>query len=431
MIPAALRIPAFRRLVAGSTLSSFGSTMTYIVLPMYVWSVTGSAAAFAAMMAAEAAGTIAALPFGGVLADRLDRRRLMLVGDAIGLISVLSIIAVTRVEFWALLPLIGFVQRVCGSLVASAGPALRRDVVPDEHRAQAASLLQVGQGSASLLAPLVGVAVYVAAGIEWMLAIDAATYAISFVLIAGLRHEATRPARADKGPASPLRTFVRDLSTGVRAARRDACIGAGTAAGAFAGLGNGLLLASLIPWLERSVGASAEAFGLIVVALGASALASSLVMAKIASRVPPARLLRIGCCCTALGAMGYVGAPPMWVVAIASIAFGASNAVSAVASEVIDQLRVPSALQGRINSLQMLLFQSGFLVGSLTAGWASSIDPRLPVSAFAGTMVICAALGIRCAKLAERPVVLTAADVDDMRPLMRAGTVDADLAVSG
>jgi MFS family permease len=86
MLPGSLQIPAFRRLVAASTLSVTGSLMTFIVLPLVAWEATGSATTFGLVMTGGSIGMIVALPFGGLIADRFDRRRVMLAGDLVAIV---------------------------------------------------------------------------------------------------------------------------------------------------------------------------------------------------------------------------------------------------------------------------------------------------------------------------------------------------------
>ena len=99
-----LAIPAFRRLWAGTTLSSVGSAMTSFAIPLQVYNITRSPFAVGAIGVATAVPTLAIGLLGGSLADVLDRRRLVLF-SSVGLALISAALAVQSLAGLRLVPL--------------------------------------------------------------------------------------------------------------------------------------------------------------------------------------------------------------------------------------------------------------------------------------------------------------------------------------
>jgi MFS family permease len=78
-----LRLPNFRRLYAGQFVSGFGSALTYVVLPIEMYRLTRSAVQVRLLGVAEFVPMLVIAFAGGLLADRFDRRRLLMVTDAL------------------------------------------------------------------------------------------------------------------------------------------------------------------------------------------------------------------------------------------------------------------------------------------------------------------------------------------------------------
>src|SRR5687767_8326341 len=99
-----LRRPAYRRLLLAQAVSEVGNWLTNVALILLILRLTGHPAAAALVLLAKLAPRVLIYPFGGVLADRLDRRRLMIATDLARAGLALSLLLVQSVEglWWAL-----------------------------------------------------------------------------------------------------------------------------------------------------------------------------------------------------------------------------------------------------------------------------------------------------------------------------------------
>ena len=207
-----LRVPAFRWFFAGQAASSFGDFVVGPALAFAVLDLTGSAADIGLVLAARSVPVVAFMLFGGVLADRLPRHRVMIAADVArfagqGTMAVLLLTGHARI--WELMAL----QAVHGTASAMFTPAvsgLIRQTVPDGMRQAANALRGMSQSAAMIAGPLVATLLVVTAGSGWAVAADAATFAVSGWCLGRL----DLPGGAT--PAGATGSMLRDLRDGWR-----------------------------------------------------------------------------------------------------------------------------------------------------------------------------------------------------------------------
>ncbi|MFF2745604.1 MFS transporter [Kitasatospora sp. NPDC058048] len=152
----------FRLLWAGGLLASLGSQLASIALPLLVLRETGSAARAGAVGTVSVGALLLTMLPGGVLADRIERRRLMRICDVLGLLAVGAlVVAVLRGH--TPLPLVLLVAAAGALITGVYGPAaggLLRAVVPAGQAREASSRMQARGAAARLIGPLGGGALF-------------------------------------------------------------------------------------------------------------------------------------------------------------------------------------------------------------------------------------------------------------------------------
>jgi MFS family permease len=211
-----LRDRAIRALVASETISMTGSQMTWLVLPWFVLVTTGSPARTSVVVAAELAPVAIFGLASGAVTMRLGSRRTFLVCDgarALTLASIPTLHAFDALSFGALVALV-FATGVFMVPSASAQRVVLPELVgEDEARVgQAMSLLQTGQAVAGIAGPAVAGILITVLGAANVLYFDAASYALSFLLIALFVYPRyTAPAGDEPhGVLDGLRFLLRD-----------------------------------------------------------------------------------------------------------------------------------------------------------------------------------------------------------------------------
>jgi MFS family permease len=162
----ALAQPAFRNLWIGQALSSVGDAMVLIVIGLFVTDLTGQGSDVGLVLAAYAAPMVVFLLVGGVIADRMSRRTVMLGCDAVraGLHALVAVlIAVDAAEVWHLV-VIGALFGTAGAFFRPAYSGLVPQSVPEELIQAAQALTGASRQAAIIVGPALGGAPVMLAG---------------------------------------------------------------------------------------------------------------------------------------------------------------------------------------------------------------------------------------------------------------------------
>jgi MFS family permease len=189
---------SFRLLVVGQGVSSIGDGVAPVALSFAVLDLTGSVRDLGVILAARSLPLIVFVLVGGVLADRLPRKAMMLTSDLVragaqGTSAVLLLSGSARV--WELAVL----QAVYGAARAFFGPAstgIVPELVGGEDLQDANSLIGVAENLSLIIGPALGGVLVVAAGAGWGLAFDAAAFLVSALSLQLMRlPDVSRPER--------------------------------------------------------------------------------------------------------------------------------------------------------------------------------------------------------------------------------------------
>ncbi len=198
MSTGAWRSPSFRLLVIGQGVSSVGDGVAPVALSFAVLELTGSVSDLGVVLAARFLPLIAFVLAGGVLADRLPRKLVMLASDLVraGAQAACAVLILSgTAHVWEL----GALQALYGGAQAFFGPA-STGIVPELVEAgdlqEANSLMGVAENLSSVVGPALGGVLVVAVGAGWGLAFDAGAFVISAVSLGLMRlADVSRPQR--------------------------------------------------------------------------------------------------------------------------------------------------------------------------------------------------------------------------------------------
>ncbi|HEY7127676.1 MAG TPA: MFS transporter [Ktedonobacterales bacterium] len=223
----------FARLWAGQSLSAFGDMIFDTTLLVWVAVLTKgqswSPLAISGLLIAAAVPNLLVGPMAGVFVDRWDKRRTMLCMDAARALLVGGLVLATNVVPLPFLPqgrlplsaqlgatfAVIFLASICAQFFNPSRFALLGDIVEDEHRPRAIGLSQTTQGIAGLIAPAAAPPLYLIAGAQWALVLNALSFVASFFLILSLRLPETARTPPSEQPANFWREFREGLSFAV------------------------------------------------------------------------------------------------------------------------------------------------------------------------------------------------------------------------
>jgi predicted MFS family arabinose efflux permease len=276
----ALRTPDFRRLWLAGLISQTGDWLLMISLPILVYQYTGSTFGTAAAFLIELAPPVLLAPLTGRLADRLDRRRTLLV---LSLAQAAALTPLLLVHGRAGLPILYAVIAAQAALAALFEPtksALLPTLIGSDRLVSANSLIGLNHNVGRLIGgPLGGLLLAAGGGLPTIVAVDAASFLLAFALIARLTPTRRAPARANDGPdRSSWRTTLRQPR--VRGALA-VLLTASTAQGIFVVL--------FVVFVARELHGDAGEIGLLRGVQGIGAIAGGLLLA-VAGRAAPGRL---------------------------------------------------------------------------------------------------------------------------------------------
>ncbi|MGH3158423.1 MAG: MFS transporter [Streptosporangiaceae bacterium] len=198
----------FRLLFIGQTVSSLGNTLVPVALAFGILDLTGSASDFGYVLGAGALAQVLFMLAGGVIADRVSRRALMMAADAARCAAqlVLGVLLLAGHPAVATLAGLNAVVGIAGALFQPASSGLLPALVRPEHLQQANALQQTSSAGAGIAGPAVAGLLVVTVGPGWGIIANAVTFAVSVILLAQLRlARVLRPERS---------RWIRDLREG-------------------------------------------------------------------------------------------------------------------------------------------------------------------------------------------------------------------------
>src|ERR687897_3786764 len=343
-----LRNVRFLQLWVGQGASFLGDAVSMVALVVLVVQVTGSASAVGGALIARLLPTLAS-PLAGVLADRLDRRLVLVASDLARAVFVLGLIfARDLATIYVLVFLMGLARTVFNPTVRAAFPS----VVGGGDLTRANALISGTFSVSETAGPALGGLLVATVSVDAAFVLDAVTYLISAVLLS--LTPLARPQREEDSAG-----FGEDLKAGftyLAGARMPLAI----VLGAFLTV---LTINITIPaevFLARETFEAGNAgYGLLVGLWGGGMVLGSALMAAVGDRVRLLPLYFSGVLATALALVG-AGLSPTFVLALgALVVAGVANGTENVTTDTILQKRVPDAFLGRVFSVRFLGFSVG------------------------------------------------------------------------
>jgi len=322
--------------------SFLGDSLALVALMLHVASTTGQALAVALLLLAGDFAPALLGPLTGTVADRLERRGVM-VGCELLQGALVVAVALWLPSLPLLLVLVGL-RAVAGQVFQPASRAAVPALVREGDLEPANAAIGVATNSGETLGPLVAALLLPMLQVRGVLLVDAASFLVSAVLLGFL------PAMAAGGQeaAGPRGSFLADAGTGLRYLRGQATVRA-VAVGYFAVVAcTGIDDVALVFLATGTFGAGATAVGLLLAAVGIGLLAGYALLARSRGRIPLTVLLLAG---FAVSSAGNLLTGLAWAVAAAfalQAVRGLGIAAMDVAATTLVQRIVPPQLLGRV-----------------------------------------------------------------------------------
>jgi MFS family permease len=390
-----------RLLLAGQSLSMFGDWMMLIVLAIWMKTLTGSSSAAGLVFFVFALASLVA-PLGGLVVDRLPKRRLMIVTHvALAGVMCLLLFVHDRGDVWLLYGVTAL-YGLGGDIFGAARSAMMKAMLPDELLADANGVFQSVREGLRLIAPLAGAGLYAAFGGPVVALVDASTFLGSAATLVALRFREPPPAPKEEH-------FLRELSAGLtHIARtpvlRQLSIGVGAALLAI-GFDETIIFAVNSQSLHRSP----SFIGVLMSFQGVGSVVGGLTAAPLLKRFGDLRLAGIGVFVFGT-ADGFLLVPHLGAIAGAAAFAGLGLVWAVVAIATAYQRRSPTQLQGRVSAAANMLFSVPQTISiALGAALITVIDYRVEIVIMTAAILLAATyLLTRRREVVEVPVALAA-----------------------
>jgi MFS family permease len=379
----ALRHRDFRLLWVGLFVSAVGTWMQIVAQALLVLHLTGgSPLALGTVSLAQAAAFFLFAPVGGAIADRFDKRRLLIVTQSFLLLLAAGLGTLTLlglVRLWMVVAT-AFCSGAMLSFDQPARASLIPSLVPPADLMNAVSLQSIIFSGAATFGPALAGVMVATIGYAGNFFLNAASYLAVIVALVRLRHTVVGPAR---GVREPLWRSVR--ATLATAARDRALPGIIAGYGALLFLGPSP--AVMLPiFALRVLHLSAAQMGFLFSAVGVGTILGGLTVASLGDFRYKGRLF-LAAVLIWSGALGaFAASTAVWLSVAALLILGAAQNAAGATAVTLMQTRVPPQMRGRIMSLNTLLvmgvrplgdFPAGALIGAmggpLTAGVSAAL----------------------------------------------------------
>jgi len=362
---AALEEREFRLYWIGQTGSAFGDSLIFVALAFAVLQVTGSATDLGLVFAAFALPRVIFTLVGGVWADRLPRRALMVGCDVIrGALDVLlAVLLVTgTAEIWHLLVLAAVMGTVSSFFVPSA-MGLVPQLVQPRHLQQANALMGLSESATQIFGPLIAGLMVATIGPGWAFGVDGASFFVSAAFLLALRLPPREPTERS--------SFVTELIEGWREVRSRTWVWASMITFALSNVGLGAYIV-LGPVVANSRLGGATDWGLI----SSAGAVGGLIGGALALRWKPERPLVPGflvMMLPVLTVLTLVPPLPTPLIALSAVGFIAAIVISNAFWNTLLQQHIPANAIGRVSSydwMVSLVFQpiAFAVIGPLSDG---------------------------------------------------------------
>lgn len=283
----------FTLLWSGQLISRIGDWILWIALPFYVYEQSGSGMAAGAMYIVTNLPPVLFGSLAGVFVDRWPHKRTMIVADLLrcGLILLLL---TARSPCWLwLIYLLAFAEALVSQFFTPAKSAILPQLVSQEKLTEANTLISVSGDIAMLIGPALSGILYALLGLVGVVWIDAASFALSALLIGWIRYVPAQGAASASPPANGVhwQQFREQWRDGLRIVQQDRLIRALFVISGLTMIGNGIILVMWIVFVREIMQGGALEYGWVQVAVASGGIGAGLLMPLALTRLSLRQLI--------------------------------------------------------------------------------------------------------------------------------------------
>jgi MFS family permease len=352
----------FRKLFASRTVTLLGSEITEVALLVHVTKLTGSPLAVGFLGVVEVVPVVVFSLYGGLLADRFDRRVLAVSCELGLLLTTLGLVVDASLPHPALWPLYvgaGLIMALSALQRPSLDAAVPR-IVDRDQLAASSALLSVGGNVSLIVGPAIAGLLVAGPGAAWAYGIDAVSYLVSLAFLFGLRGLPTNSATDQEAAVG-----LRGIAIGLRYAVRR-----GDLLGSYLVDIAAMLLAypvALLPFMAIALHAR-QAQGLLFSASAVGALLASATSGWTGGVHHHGRAIAIAAAAWGATIVGFGLAPNIGIAVAFLVLSGGADMYSGIFRMTLWNATIPDEMRGRLAGLEVLSYGVGPVLGQVRGG---------------------------------------------------------------
>jgi predicted MFS family arabinose efflux permease len=416
-----LRQRNFGLLWAAGLISLIGDWVLVVGLPIEVYTRTGSTLATMGMTLAFLIPAITLGSVAGVLVDRWDRRRLMIVVNVGLAVTLLPLLAIDALGIW-----VAYAVLLAASSLAQLFEPAEAALLPnlleggDERDLVTANALNgLNNSLARIIGPVVGGVAVAAGGLTLVALVDAVTFLVAALLLLAIRTTRGRatasvpsPPAVAHEPVSMLREAAaieheaisawsrlrREWREGLDLVLHHPILRALLVFMVITRVGEGLVSTLFVPWATDVLDTDAAGYGWILSAQAIGGLGGALVVGRFGSRIAPLRLLAVAA--VTFGAIDLVlftypaFYPVLAPALVGMVIVGVPGAAIGAAFATLQQTHAADSHRGRVVGAMLAVGAVGSLVGAVAAGFLGQVVPVVPLLIVQGSGYVIAGLAV-------------------------------------
>lgn len=393
-----LAMPNYRRYFVGQVVSLSGTWMQTVAEAWLVLRLTGSGLALGLTSALQFAPILLGGAYGGLLADRLPKRRLLMATQLAMAVPALALWALTasgHVRLWMIFGLV-FARGMVNAVDSPARQSFVVEMVGRDRLVNAVSLNAALVHTARIVGPAVAAVIIATTDVSTCFLLNAASFGVLLVALHRMDPTALRQAPITARGPGQLREVLRVV-------RRTPALRTPLLLMAVVGTLS-FNFSVVLPLLARfTFAGNAATFGLLFSAMGVGAVAGALVngtRAHVSERMVAAAALAFGAALVVAAA-----APTLPLAVLALTLVGATSVTFAARINASLQVAAPAELRGRVMGLYLIVFLGSTPIGGPLVGLLSeALGPRAGLAVGAGAALVAGAVAL----CAARPAVALA-----------------------
>lgn len=357
----------------GQLISMIGIGLTAFSLGVYAFEKTNTATSVALITLFTFLPNILLRPIGGVMADRFDRRLMMIIGDlgsAAGLVFILSIMLTGDIQLWHIYAGVAF-SSVFSALQSPAYKASATDLLTEEQFSKGSGLVQLAESSKFLFSPIIAGILLSITTIETILVVNILTYVVAILAVLVIR----KNMKVEQKEGERNRHWLTDL--------REGWTEVVTNKGVLLLVMIISLITFYIGFLETLIGpmilsfADAKTLGTFQSVSAVGMLISSLCIGVFTMSKKYASVLVTGLVMCGLSFSLIGVSTNMYLMISAGFLFLASLPFVNMSADVLVRSNISNEKQGRVWGIIGILSQFGFIIAGLFVVIIAGITSRL------------------------------------------------------